>query len=194
MANLATLADVLDRLGRDLADDEISRVEGLLADASAAVRLYTGQDFTRSERTVRLRPNGKAITLTQRPVASVSTVADVEGNDVPFQWDGLDRVYVWPSVFEWERNFPVCLPTVVDVTYTGGTVAVPAAIKAVVVQMVTRALGVKADEAGLQQESIAGYSHAFGAAAAAGGVGLMNDERAVLDKYRRVGGVSWTSV
>jgi hypothetical protein len=67
---------------------------------------------------------------------------------------------------------------------------VPADIFAVICQIVGRALGRPADEAGITQESIGSYSYSVGAAAAAGAVGLLNDERAVLDRHRIVVGVT----
>ena len=37
-------------------------------------------------------------------------------------------------------------------------------------------------------ETIAGYSYTMGAVGAAGGFGLLADEREILDRYRRKGG------
>jgi hypothetical protein len=194
MGNLASSRDVEERLDRDLSPAEMLRIEKLLADVSATVRGYTGQQFEQVARTTRVRVRNGVVVLTQRPVVSVATVAAVDGSDVDFTWDGLDRVTLWPAAgIDWfERNYPANGISVVDVTYTAGTATVPDEVRAVVVQMAARAFGRASDDSGLQSETIAGYSYAVGAAGAAGAAGMMNDERSVLDRYRRVGGVAWT--
>ena len=46
MTLLATIADVEDRLGRAIQDeDELIRIEALLRDASSTVRTYCGQGW-----------------------------------------------------------------------------------------------------------------------------------------------------
>jgi hypothetical protein len=82
----------------------------------------------------------------------------------------------------------------VDVTYTAGYDDVPADVVAVVVQIALRAFGVNAEQTGLQSESIAGYSYSVGSAAASGGLGMLQAEREVLDRYRIVGGTSYLRV
>lgn len=62
----------------------------------------------------------------------------------------------------------------------------PDAVRAVVCQVAGRAYGTASEAAGIQQESLGSYSFSTGAAAAAGPLGLLTDERAVLDRYRRV--------
>src|SRR5689334_10292990 len=129
MANLASSADVADRLGRTLESGEAARIEALLADASAAVRVYTGQSFTLEERTVRVRARTNVVRLTERPVTEVASVTDIDGNDVSYRWDGLDEVYLWPlASVRFDLDWPTCWPVVVDVTYTAGPECVPAAI------------------------------------------------------------------
>jgi hypothetical protein len=60
VANLASAADLVARLGRDFTPDEQVRVDALLADASAMIRAYTGRDFTLTEDdTVVLRASGR---------------------------------------------------------------------------------------------------------------------------------------
>lgn len=176
---LATADDLAGRLGRDLSDAEIDQVEFLLADASAAVRAYCGQEFSLSESTVRVRVRGGAARLPQRPVVSVATAADTDENDVDFTWYGSDRVTISKTWLEW-----------VDVTYTHGYEEIPGEIVAVVCQVVGRALGRPADQTGLSSETIGQYSYQVGGAAAAGTVGMLADEKAVLDRYRRVGGTA----
>jgi hypothetical protein len=176
---LASVDDLSGRLGRTLTTAESDRVELLLADASATVRSYTGQDLSLVEDDVkRLRVKDGAIRLPQRPVVSVDSVADIDGNDLDVTWSAGDRILLdAPGTYAWA-----------DVTYTHGFEEVPGEIVAVVCQIAGRAFGRPPDETGMQSESIGQYSYTVGVAAAAGGLGLLNDERAVLDRYRAVGG------
>jgi hypothetical protein len=184
MDPLASIDDVAARLGRTLSDDEEMRVGALLDDASAAVRSYTGQGFTAEETTARLTPRNGKLVLPQRPVTAVATVQTVDGDDLVFTWWSGDKVTVGATNLNWFEVYGN--PTQpVDVTYTHGYAAVPDDVVAVVCQIVGRAMTRPADEAGFTQESVAGYSYSLGAAAAAGAVGMLSDEKAVLDRYRR---------
>lgn len=180
---LASVDDLAARLGRELDDDETARIEALLADASAAVRSYTGQQFTRESTTSRLRVAGRSLRLPQRPVIGVSAVADVDGNDVSFSWYagevlGIDSL-AYPTG-GW-----------VDVTYEHGYEEVPADVVAVVCNVALRAFGVAAGQSGLASETIGTYSYSIGGAAASGPLGMLADERQVLDSYRRAYGTAW---
>lgn len=178
---LATVDDVAARLGRDLTAEEELRAETLVVDVSAAVRSYAGQTFSAETTTARLRVRSGTIRLPQRPVVDVTEVADLDGNDIEFTWYHGDTLTL------------TGIPTNgwVDVTYEHGWEELPADIVAVVCQIVGRALGMPADQGGYQSETIGSYSYAVGAAAAAGSTGMMNDERAALDRYRRIGGTAW---
>lgn len=66
----------------------------------------------------------------------------------------------------------------------GDLTAVPAEVVAVVCQMAARVYGSPADQSGVQQESLGGYSYTVGSAAASGAAGLLAAEKAVLDRYR----------
>ena len=170
--------DLAGRLGRALSTAESDRAELLLADASAAVRSYTGQQLGLGEATSRLRVKDGAVRLPQRPVIDVTAVADTDGNDLDVTWVAGDRIALTGTTAEW-----------VDVTYSFGYEEVPSEIVAVVCQIAGRAFGRPPDETGMQSETIGQYSYTVGAAAAAGGLGMLADERAVLDRYRRVGGL-----
>lgn len=189
MTALADASEVEARLGREFTAAEIGRIGFLLDDVSAVVRSYCGRQFTSGSATVRLRASNGTIWLPERPVTAVTAVEDINGNAVSFVWNGLDKVTVGSAapLNSFEINYSYTMgPRVFDVTYTGGS-GVPDDVKAVVCQMAARALGRPADEAGTTQESIAGYSYSVGAAAAAGPAGMLADEKAVLDRYRRVG-------
>ena len=179
MAALATVADLEARLGRTLTGDEANRAEALLDDVSAVVRSYTGQQFEAGTSTVRVRSRRGRLRLPQSPVTALTTVADMAGSSLDVtSWYG-GNVLVLPDGWY-------------DVTYNHGYAAVPDDVKAVVCNMAGRAFGQPADTTGLQSESVGGYSYSVGVAAAAGAAGMLNDERAVLDRYRRVGGFAVT--
>lgn len=189
---LATVSELSARLGRDLAAEQV-RAEKLLVDASAAVRSYTGQRFTAGSSTARVKARAGRCRLPQRPVTAVTSVSVVgsPATLVPFTWTAGagDEVLVgsqWGD--EW---YPVHGASHVDVVYSHGyeVADLPQEVVAVVCQVAGRALGRPADETGVQQESGPGYSYTSGPAAAAGPVGLMNDERAVLDRFSRQFGV-----
>jgi hypothetical protein len=188
MDALASPDDLLARLGREFSDSEGARVSALLDDVSATVRAYTGQQFTLDTTTERVRVRNGSITLPQRPVVSVDAVADTSGNDIEFTYVMGDRMQVSGQVPDAWSYVPYRDGLqAVDVTYAHGYETVPADIVAVVCQIAARALGRAADEAGMTQESIEGYSYSIGAAAAAGPMGMLSDECMVLDRYRRPG-------
>lgn len=190
MADLATAADLEARLGRDLDATETIRAEALLASASARVRAYTGQTFEESTTTDRVRVRNGRVRLPQRPVTAVASVVDVEGTAVEFTWHAGDFVNVAAlgplRRFDVEpyRNGVAWL----DVTYTHGYATIPADVVEVVCSIVLRALGSDPSASAITQESVEGYSYSMGAAGAAGAVGMLNDEKAALDVYRRKGG------
>lgn len=178
---LATVDDIAARLGRDLTASEETRAEALLVDVSAAVRAYTGQTFSAEETTRRLHARAGRVRLPDRPVNGVTVIADLDGNNLEFTWYSGDTLTLAATpIGGW-----------VDVTYSHGWEELPADIVAVVCQIVGRALGTPADQGAFQNESIGNYSYTIGPAAAAGATGMLNDERAVLDRYRRVGATVW---
>lgn len=192
MASLATIADVEDRLGRALSDeDERLRVEALLRDASSTVRTYCGQGWAGvGTVTFTTRPRSNYVTI--RGVTSITTVKNADtGVDVPYHYDGFDRLYLWPPAYQAsiEYDFTV-MPATVTVTYEADDPA-PDGVVGIVCQMAMRAFGVDPTSSGHQQESIGGYSYSMGTSASSGAVGMLPDERRVLDLYRRVGATIW---
>jgi hypothetical protein len=182
---LATVTDLEDRLGRALDAVEVVRANALLEDASATVRAYTGQQFGAATSTVRLQVRGGKVRLPQRPVTAVTGIDNMSGAAVEFTWYAGQTISLGTeAINSWELE-PIGEQAWVDVTYTHGQADVPADIVGVVCQMVGRALGTPADQTGYSSESIGTYSYSVGAATAAGAAGLMNDERAVLDRYRQ---------
>jgi hypothetical protein len=187
---LATLEDVEARLGRPVTSEELTRIDAVLADVSARVRSYTGQQISLDTTTQRVPVRSGAARLPQRPVVDVDAVADHHGNAIPFDWDGGDRVLlglgILHSQFDWE---PWRSPLrAVQVTYTHGHDPVPDAIVGVVASIAARTVVRSPADAGVVQESIDGYSYTVGQVGAAGGFGLFPDERQILDRFRRSGG------
>lgn len=194
MDTLADSNDVVDRLGRVLTSAELARIEGLLRDASSSVRNYTHQDFTQATDTVRLAVKGRrdcrnVVRLPQRPVTAVATVVDINANPILFLWEGFDTILVANnldafSFYPWIGGLRS-----VDVTYTHGYETIPDDIIGVVCSITMRALGTNPLDTAKSSESIQGYSYSIGSAGAAGGFGMLSDERAILDAYTLQGGV-----
>lgn len=83
VVQLATAADVAEFLGRDLTSEETTRVEPILDKASELFRRESGQLFTSGTSDVRLRVrSGDTVYLPQRPVVSIESLTDEDGNDV----------------------------------------------------------------------------------------------------------------
>lgn len=186
---LATVDDLADRMQRTLSDDEAIRADTLLRDASATVRAYCRRDFTSGEATERLRVKRGRVRLPRRPVTAVESIADMDGNDLTFTWhagDVIDFTITPINSFEVVpyRNGHQW----VDVTYTAGEEAVPDVVVKIVCRIAATALDTPAENAGVSQESIAGYSYSNGTIAAAGG--LFSEEKRELDAYRLVGGTA----
>lgn len=190
-AQLANLADVEDRIGRVLdEDEEVARVNALLDDASAAIRLETNRLFGEGTATVRVKPRGGVLRL-RSGITAITEVRTITAptTTLAFSWDGLALVAIGtPNVFDMDYA-----TSVVDLDFTYDEGPVPDIIKGICANMVARAFGVRADTTGLQQESIAGYSYTIGAAAAAGGIGMLPDERRALQRFKRMHGPIWMS-
>lgn len=167
MAPLATVPDLAVRLG-SVAD--VDRAAALLDDASASVRSYTGRTFTQATSTVTVDICCNKATLPDGPVLSITSV-EVDGDAVAYTRVG--RKLTIPGGY---------LSAVV--VYVHGYAEVPADIRAVVCQIAGRAYGANAQDSAVQSESLGSYAVGFGAAGAAGPLGMLNDERAVLDRYR----------
>lgn len=188
MADLATTADITARLGRALTAVEAIRIVPILKDASAAVRRYVPQTFSAATSTVTLKVRRGRVRLPERPVNTVTAVVDSNGNAVFYTVIG-DVVVFGANVpddfawFPWRNGYQT-----VTVTYTHGYATIPDDIVGVVCSIAIRALGRKPEDSGLTNESIQGYSYSIGAAGAAGGFGMLADERMILDTYKRVGG------
>jgi hypothetical protein len=191
---LATIDDLIERLGRDLTTAEAPRAAAALLDASASVRRFTRQHFTRATSTERLKiSTGHRIRLPQRPVVSITSIVTVTGTAedgiaVSYTWDGLDDLCVWNDIGSINASNPRWPGRrVVDVTYVHGYLQVdmPDDIVGITCQVAARALGRKPDESGITSETVPDYAYTVNAAAVAGPFGLLADEKEALEVYRR---------
>lgn len=181
---LATVEDVEARLGRQLTTDEETQMEALLADVSAAIRAYTGQEITAGTSSdVRLRTRGDKVRLPQRPVTAVGSVDSMTAVALGFTWYAGDTITLDAvDTVGW-----------VDVTYDHGYEEIPPDLIAVACNIAMRAFGTPTEQTGMQSESIGTYSYTIGGAAAAGALGMLADEKIVLEGYRRVIGTAWVA-
>lgn len=201
MAPLATKADLVARLGRDISCEEDARLEALLTDASALVRAYTGQDFAvTADAEVTLRAQAGLIRLSQRPVTAVSSVVAIGGNGTPdlalvdWWWDGLDLIRIGAG--EYVINLPEQwwddedgYPGTFRVTYSYGYATPPPDVIAVVCGMVLRTLTAPTAVGGVTSETIGPYSYRLESAGVGIAVSLGDMERKTLARYRRTAGM-----
>lgn len=184
MDPLASITDLAARLPDGTISDE-ARATTLLADASGAVRRYTGQTFTEETTTDRLKVHKNKVRLPQRPVTAVTSVKDINGTTIVYTRvrEVLHLDTVVPDTWAWEPRRTAL--GYVDVNYTHGHPdgELPDDLIGFVCQIVGRAYGTPATESGTSQESLGAYAYSTGAAAASGVFGLLTDEKAWLDAF-----------
>jgi hypothetical protein len=148
----------------------------VLDTASAIVRGEARQHFTRRTTTVVMYPETYRawagpvrcfVDLPQRPVISVASVVDEDGNPVPFK---LKR-----NTLTLER---VC--EAVSVTFTHGYAETPGDVKAVVLSAASRVLNNPSD---IRQEAVGSLSVTY--AAETIGASLAQADKDLLARYRR---------
>jgi hypothetical protein len=200
MADLASKADLIARLGRDITCDEEGRLDALLADASAMVRAYTGQDFAETaDDELVIRAQGSTIRLPQRPVTGVSRVQAIGVAGTPditlvdWVFDGIDQIRLG------EGNFVINLPAIwwdddgfpgtYRVVYSHGYAAVPADVVAVTCGMVLRTLTSPAMAGGITSETIGPYSYRVETPGQGLSVTMGQTDREALKRYRRTTGM-----
>lgn len=187
---LATIDDYTDRYG-SVADGSVLVLVQRLIDASAAVRSYTGLQFTAGETTQVLRVVAGKVRLPQRPVVSVDAVDGILADNsrttlVGWTFDGIDQLAVG------SQSFVLNLPeawydtdnpfTTVEVTWTYGYDEIPADIVAIVCAAAGRAINAPS---GVISETIGSYSYRLADDEGAGPIGFSTPERGILDRYRR---------
>lgn len=203
MDALADLAALEARLGRPLTGGEADRASALLDDASALVRSYTDQDFTRTDNEiVVIRAQQGEIRLPQHPVISVAAVVAIGAGGAPdlpvvgWQWDGLDiiRTCTESPVINlpelWYEEDTEAYPGTYRVTYSHGAASVPADVVAVVAAMVLRTLTAPTLMGGVTGETIGPYSYRTDGSGAGTAVSMSEADRRALKRYRRTSGMS----
>lgn len=197
MADLITESDLTDRLGRPLTATEQARAPALMADASAAVRSWTRQEFEqRLGDQVVLRPVANHLRLPQRPVLDVQQVAIIDCDGQPgdpitgWCWDGSDKVRITGSSIKgiadpwWPWN---TVPETFEVVYDHGYSAVPADVVAVTAGVVLRVLSAPSQSEGMVSERIGQYFYQMqqGMGSAGLTVRLTQADKDALARYRR---------
>lgn len=203
MDPLASYSDLEDRIGRPLTSTEGARAQALLADASAHVRAYTGQDFSRTDNeTITVRAQQGEIRLPQRPVLDVTAVIAIGAGGAPdlpitgWQWDGLDIVRTTAGNLvinmpeAWLDDDFDSYPGTYRVTYSHGTASVPPAVVAVVAGMALRTLTAPTLAGGVTGETIGPYSYRTDGAGIGTGVVMGDADRYALKAYRRTSGMT----
>ena len=193
LPSLADLADVEDRLGRDLAAEESRRADALLRDASAVVRSYCRRDFTMGTTTGRMRPVGNKVTLPLRPVLEVTGIWAVQSfgttqmrTPISFwNWPGGHEVYIGDQnlvingpTLEWDDR-----QTWLDVEYRHGFAEIPEDIVTVVANLVAKNLTVPAGGL-IDMETVGPYNVRYATYTSAGPLGLSEADRQILNRYR----------
>lgn len=191
MADLATRAQVMGALGRDLTDDESGRINWLLSRASAIVRSYAGQEFSAATATEVLRVRDGRVRLAHRPVQSITTVKWIgedgaAGTTAAHTFDGIDTLALDGA------SYIINMPErstgwdTVEVVYDHGHTSVPDDVLGIVVDAVIRQLlAPGGGVAGLRYLAVGGVVETYSDQYTSGQVFLTADDKATLDRYRR---------
>lgn len=187
---LITASDVAFRLTRDLTAQEAERLTFIIKDVSAAIRREARQQISRNTSTIKVTSRAGRLALPEHPVVSITSVIDYAGHAITYSWyAGWGEIVVDSSMLlnSWEvEPFSFSNPTLpATVTYVHGYNPVPDDILGVACSMAARALGATPTDAGVTSESLGSYSVTYGSAAAAGGFGMLDAERAIVRAYRR---------
>lgn len=163
--------------------------------ATGAIQSYTNQTLTSVSTTAKLPGNfGHELTLPERPVTAVTSVTlgdTVLVADTDFVWDGQHTLYRGTKVDGiLSVNGPDWLingwgdwggpGAVVTVVYTHGFGTIPNDIKGVCLALAARSLS---SPDGVNSESVGSYSVSY--SRTGGAVSLLDEEKALLDRYRR---------
>lgn len=187
---LATVQQLEARLGHTV---DAIRATALLEDASAIVRGYTRQYFSRVlNDVVTLAVSGGKIVLPQRPADKPTVVARVDGTG-PYPtsawfWGGVGVVEFGTPSWVANGGSYVSSPPAAIVTYSHGYTTIPGDVVAIVCQMVGRVIDSGIASPGLDTESIDDYRAHMGAGLLSGSVALAPDEKLSLDRYRKRNG------
>lgn len=174
---------------------DTTRAELLLDLATGAIRAYTNQTISRVTSDVVVLPGSwsNRLELPERPVVSVATVKIEDTTlvaDADYVWDGrwtllrgtseagvlvINDGPLISSHGDWGGA-----GAQVTVTYTHGFATIPDDVKGVCLALAARSL---ASPDGVNSESVGSYSVSY--SRSGGAVSLLDEERRLLDRYRR---------
>lgn len=183
---LASDADVVAVLGRDLTDSEALRVEALLRKASGLFRREARQLFTPGESDVRLKVNAGKVYLPQRPVVAITSVTDDDGYAVPYT-----RRQQWLAVARGSHAY-------ITVAYTHGDDTVPDLVRLTVAEVVMQVfeLATSARQGVTKSDESAGpfsRSETYAAWAVGGKAALSPDDKEIARSFRVKIPTAWVS-
>lgn len=128
---LATIADLMDITGNTYTDDEVWRLTTLLNTSSREIQNYTGQILERQSHLWKPRIAPR-LRLPQMPEASITSVTDMNDTAIPYEFDGVEYLYVLnPSLIRFDYTPFAYYPMRLKVTYTAGYEFIPQDIKAI---------------------------------------------------------------
>jgi hypothetical protein len=186
---LATVGDLEDRLGKSITNQ--AQAEAWMRDASALIRRYTRQQFTRVENdVVVLRVDRQSVFLPQRPADKPTNIVYADGQGVvsvsAWWFNGLDQVDFTPPA--WLLNGPAFnhlrRPTTVQITYSHGYATIPDDIISITCSVVGRVAAAPGIMPGLRQGALDDFSFALGGNLVTGALQLLPDEKSQLDVYK----------
>lgn len=193
---LASVGDVAGRLGRNVTTAEVSRLNALLADASAQIRRYCRRDFLlHTDEMQVLRGRDSEIFLPGYPVQSVASVTAIGGwpgvPDLPIPWfafDGIRTVRIAPGTgiinlpeIWWVSDL---YPETFKVVYTWGYTQVPPEVVMVAANAALAVLTAPTAAAGVIGETIGPYSYRMEASGGGVAVALTQADLKILDDFR----------
>lgn len=188
----ATEAELEAYTGTSVATD---RARLLLDMASGAIRAYTNQTISQATTTAVMPGNhSEKLVLPERPVTSVTSVtigATSLAADTDYVWDGAHTLYRGSRVDGvLSVNGPDYLingwgdwggpGAQVTVVYTHGFAVIPNDVKGVCLALAARSLQ---SPDGVNSETVGSYSVSY--SRTGGAVSLLDEERRLLDRYRR---------
>jgi len=202
LPSLASPDDIVARLGRNLNQAEMARIDALLRDGSAIIRRYCRQDFTwRLDDVITVHADGGIIVLPWKPVESIDEVLALSGApgipDIPVTWyhfDDVDTITVmnpsqsgiinlpefwYEETFWWGGSFRV--------KGSHGYVDTPEDVMAVLCTAIISELSTPTMSATLASESIGAYSYSMRRTSGAGLRAALEDAgmKTALKDYRR---------
>lgn len=202
LPSLASPDDIVARLGRNLNQVEMARIDALLRDGSAIIRRYTREDFVWYDADViRIAADGGIIKLPWRPIESIGEVIALSGTpgipDIPVTWfhfDDVDEITVmnpaqsgiinlpelwYEETFWWGGSFRV--------TAAHGYRETPDDVTAVLCTAIISEISTPTMSATLASESIGAYSYSMRRTSGAGLRAALEDAgmKTALSDYRQ---------